>query len=423
MGKKEKNPMGKTPPATNQQPENMEGLSPRKLKGTDRELTVRIVKYVGEGVSLAYEDEKVIFVRFGIPGELMKVKVYKESKDYAMAEPVEILEKSERRLEPPCPYFSMCGGCDYQMISYEDQLALKSEWVLETLNRIGKLGIEKLSGIISSPQEYYYRNTTTFKVNPRKQLTGFFRRDSKFVVDIEECRIAMPGINQALQSMRTQEQYPGHNYKVRTTLDGDTTVHWVHSDKYEDRPVYETVRAAGREIKFKISKDSFFQVNDYVVPLWLEKIVSFLDKDGHEKIYDLFSGIGLITLFVSHFAGETIGVELAKSSVQDARHNLQINKISSNVRFELGDVFEVLPRLGPADVIIVDPPRRGLDREVVQLLLDMAPRKIIYSSCKVSTLARDIQLLSEKYSLKECYLVDMFPQTHHVEMLTLLERK
>lgn len=414
--------MSKNLPIPPRQPENMDGLTPRKLKGSDRELTLRIEKYAGEGVSLAHDQEKAVFVRFGIPGELIRVKIYKESRDYAMAEPLEVLEASSRRVEPPCPYFGLCGGCDYQMISYEEQIDLKSSWVLETLNRIGRLGLSELSGVIRSPQEYYYRNTTTFKVNPRRQLTGFFRRDTKFVVDTEECRIAMPGINQALKDMRNFEPYPAHNYKVRTTLQGDTVVHWVPSP-YQDRPVYETVTAAGREIKFKISKDSFFQVNDYVVPLWLEKIISFLDQDGHEKIYDLFSGIGLITLFVSGFARETIGVELAKSSVADARHNLEINQIRHNVRFELGDVFEVLPRLGYADVIIVDPPRRGLDREVVQLLLDMAPRKIIYSSCKVSTLARDLQLLSEKFRLRECYLVDMFPQTHHVEMLTLLELK
>ncbi len=403
---------------------NMEGLTPRKLKGSDRELELRIEKYAGEGVSIAHDqDNKVVFVRYAIPGELVRVKIYKENKDYAMGEPVAILEPSPDRLEPPCPHFGFCGGCDYQMISYEQQVNIKTEWVLDTLRRIGKLDIEALTGVISSPHVLEYRNTTTFKVNPRRQLTGFFRRDTKFIVDLEKCHIAMPGINEALKSMKTQAEFPKHNYKVRTTLDNDTVVHWVPSEKYEDRPVYETVQAAGQSIRFKISKDSFFQVNDYVVPLWIEKIVSFLDPDGHEKIYDLFSGIGLITLFVSYFARETIGVELAKSSVQDANHNLEINDIQQNVRFVLGDVFEELPRLGYADIIIVDPPRRGLDKEVVQLMLDMGPKKIIYSSCKVSTLARDIQLLSEKYILKECYLVDMFPQTHHVEMLTLLEKK
>ena len=402
----------------------IQAFLPRKLKGNSREAVLRIEKWAGEGVSLAHdEDNKVIFVRYAIPGELIRVKIYKESKDYAIAEPLEIMEASDLRIQPECPLFGLCGGCDFQMLKYEEQIKIKEEQVLEVFNRIGHLNIEKISGVIKSPRPFNYRNTTTFKVNPRRKLIGFFRRDTKFIVDMDECRIAMHGINEALKSMKQEDPFPKHNFKVRTTEDGDTVVHWVPSGRYEDRPVYETVEAAGRKLRFKISKDSFFQVNDAVVPLWIEKIVSFLDSDGHEKIYDLFCGIGLITLFVSHFAKETVGVELAKSSVKDARHNMEINGITNGLKFILGDVFQVLPELGPADVIIVDPPRRGLDRAVEDLLLQMSPQKIIYSSCKASTLARDINLLSDAYELRESWLVDMFPQTHHVEMLNLLVRK
>ncbi len=148
-----------------------------------------------------------------------------------------------------------------------------------------------------------------------------------------------------------------------------------------------------------------------------------MDSDNNERIVDLYCGIGLITLFVSHYAKETIGVEIAKSSVEDANHNKEINNITSNVKFMLGDAGQCLKEIGSADVMIVDPPRAGMDDTTRNLLLEYAPKKIIYSSCKASTMARDIGILSEKYELKELCLVDMFPQTHHVELLSLLELK
>jgi 23S rRNA (uracil1939-C5)-methyltransferase len=401
----------------------IEDFNPRRIKPVKREAVLRIEKYAGEGASIAYENEKVIFVRYAIPGELIKANIYKETKDYAMAEPLEVLEPSPERQKPFCPYFGVCGGCDYQMISYEKQLEIKKAMVLEAFRRIGKIELSDLTGIIKSPKPFYYRNTETYKVSPKQKKIGFFRKDTKFIVDIEECKLAQQEINQALKDVKCQAIFPEHNFKVRATDEGDTVVHWIPTEKYDDRSVYEKVSALGKTIEFKISKDSFFQVNNSVIPLWLSKIVSFLDQDGHERIFDLYSGIGLITLFVSFFARETIGVEIARSSVKDAIHNMEKNSIKSNVSFIEASVEEKLPELGYADVMIIDPPRKGVDPACVETLLKMLPQKIIYSSCKPSTMARDIHALSEKYELKELVLVDMFPQTHHVEMLGLLLRK
>lgn len=406
------------------------GKESRKLKAVEREEIVRIEKFAGEGPSLAYDSTgKVLFVRYVLPGELVKVKIYKEASDYAMADPLEIIEKSPIRKEPVCEYFSMCGGCDYQMLDYDNQLEIKQKLVEESFQRIGNIKFP-LTGILRSPKEFEYRNNMTYKVNPRRELVGFFRKDSKSIVDIKKCALEMPIVSTALNSMKTQhlenlEEYPfpKHNFKVRATTTDEIGVYWVPSKEYEEVAVYETITAANQSIKFKISKDSFFQVNPYLVPFWIEKIIDFLDQEKSEKIVDLYCGIGLITLFVSAHAKETIGVEIAKSSVLDANHNKEINNITSNVEFMLGDAGECLKKIGPADVIIVDPPRAGMDDATRELLLEYAPKKIIYSSCKVSTMARDIGILSEKYKLKELYLVDMFPQTHHVELLSLLVRK
>jgi len=403
------------------------GKETRKIKTSSRETVLTIEKYASDGVSIGYEDNKVIFVRYAIPGEKVRVNVYKETKDYALAEPLEIITPSPERIAAPCPYFGMCGGCDYQMIDYAKQLQIKQDLVLEVFHKIGKIDLPALTGVVSSGQEFYYRNTETFKVNPRRKLIGFFRKDTKFIIDLEECRLAMKDINEAMNYMRAQDPFPPHNFKVRSTSLGETTVNWVDTERYEDRSVYEEITASGKTIRYKISKDSFFQVNNSVIPLWLDKITGFLDESHSERIFDLYCGIGLITLFVAPFAKETIGVEIAKSSIKDANYNLEINRDKglrdANISFVLGDVMEELPRLGYADVMIIDPPRKGAEREVLDLMMEMGPKKIIYSSCKPATMARDLQILSDKYDLKEIYLVDMFPQTHHVELLSLIVKK
>ncbi|MGC8771649.1 MAG: class I SAM-dependent RNA methyltransferase [Brevinematia bacterium] len=398
-------------------------FNPRKIKSVKEEKILNIEKYANEGCSIAYDDNKVVFVRYALPNEKIKANIYRQTSGYSVAEPIEIIEPSKDRIKPLCPYFGLCGGCDYQMLDYKKQLEIKANLVIETMRKIGKIELQELTGIIESPAPFNYRNTETFKVDPKNKKIGFFRKDTKFVVDIEKCHLAMDKINTALSDIRLQKDFPPHNFKVRTTNTGDTVVNFIKTEKYEDRAVYETVKAFGKEIKFKISKDSFFQVNNYVIPLWLEKIVSFIDPDGHELIYDLYSGIGLITLFVSFFARKTIGIEIAKSSVLDANHNVEINKISSDVSFINAPVEEKLKELEKADIFIIDPPRKGMDSNCIGALRELLPRKIIYSSCKPATMARDISMLSDLYKVQELYLVDMFPQTHHVEMLALLIKK
>lgn len=402
---------------------DIENLEKRKLKSTNRQVIAKIERWAEEGVSIAHDDDnKIILVRYAIPGETVKINMYKEAKDYSIGEPMEIIEPSPLRIQPECQYFALCGGCDYQMLAYEEQLKIKQEAVIEAFRRIGNMEI-KFTDIIANPSVFNYRNTETFKVNPRRHQIGFFRKDTKSIVDIEECKIAMPKINEALNYLRNADEFPPHNFKIRTTSDEDTVVNMIETKKYEDRAVMETIEACGKKLTFKISKDSFFQVNNAVIPLWLEKIVSFLDSEKSERIFDLYCGIGLITLFVSYFAKETIGVELAKSSVIDGNFNIKHNNMETNVQIIEAAVEDKLPQLGFADVMIVDPPRKGLDENTKKALLSMKPKKIIYSSCKASTMARDIKELSSEYEVSQFVLVDMFSHTHHTETLACLVRK
>ena len=399
-------------------------IETKKIGAANRTAIVKVDKFVNDGFAIAYEegDEKVIFVRYAIPNEEIKVKIYRETSSYSIADTIEVLKPSEKRIKPKCEYFGLCGGCDYQMLDYNDQIEVKKELLIETFLKIAKIDISSILDILKSPKPFNYRNTETFKVNPRKHLIGFFRKDTKSVVDITHCDIAEQGINEALKSMRDFEEFPKHNFKVRTTNNKETSVHWVKS-LYEDKSLIEKIKACGCEFSFKISKDSFFQINNEVIPLWLEKITSFINIDKSERIYDLYSGIGLITLFIGHFANETIGIEISNGSVKDANYNLKINNITDNIKFIEGDVAKKLNELEKADIVIIDPPRKGLDENSIDMLLNYAPKKIIYSSCKTTTLARDIELFSNKYKLEKIVLVDMFPQTHHIECVALLKLK
>lgn len=398
-------------------------IKTRKIKSVCKEAIVKIEKYANDGVSIAYYNNKIIFVRYAIPGELVKIKIYKETKDYAIAEPLKIIEAVPLRIKPLCKYFALCGGCDYQMLNYEDQIKIKKDGIQEIFKKIAKIDLE-ITEIIRSPKKFNYRNTETFKVDLKKNKSiGFFRKDTKSIIDIDRCEIAMEGINKALYGIRNSNDKPLHNFKVRTTSNNDTVVNWIKTSLYEDRDVYEEIKVFDHIIKFKISKDSFFQVNNYIIPLWLERIIKFLNKDYNEKIVDLYCGIGLITIFVSFYAKETIGVEISKSAIDDANHNLKINNINTNIKFILSPVEKIIDKIDKANVIIVDPPRKGLDSVAIKEIIKIFPYKIIYSSCKPSTMARDISIFSEYYKIQEMVFVDMFPQTHHVELLALLVKK
>lgn len=393
-----------------------------------------IEKIVNEAVGIGHIDTdkygeeekgKIVMLRYVLPGEVVKARVRWVEKDYIMAEPVEIVKPSPLRITPKCKYFSFCGGCDLQILPYEEQLKVKKQFVIEAFQRIGKIPNPQVQDVIPSPNQWYYRNTATFKVDPKRKKIGFFKKDTKYIVDIDECFIVDKRINEVLKDIRGQEKFPPHNFKVRVTNTGDITVNWIDTDKYEDKVVIEEVVAVGMKLRFRISPESFFQVNNSIIPIWLEKILELVKIDDQypELVYDLYCGIGLITLFVALKVKRVIGVEISKRAVKDAIENAKLNDIS-NVEFIKGDVVEVLPKLDTADVMIIDPPRSGADKKVLLAIAERKPKKIIYSSCNVTTLARDVNILvSEGYDIETIIPLDMFPQTYHIETIVALVRK
>ncbi|MCX8029326.1 MAG: class I SAM-dependent RNA methyltransferase [Brevinematales bacterium] len=391
-------------------------------------ITIKILDIEKEGLCRGVSDKDVeVFTRYAIPGEIVNVKIFKFSPIYG--DIVSILKPSEERVDPGCKFFGNCGGCDLQMLPYQKQLEYKKSLLIKEFSTLPYFNIEIIEDVVPSPKEYNYRNSVMFRVNPKHKKIGFLRRDTNIVVDIDECKIASEEINYALKKIRQQENFPPHVFKVRSTSDGDIVVNQIKTQNFEDRDVFETVIVDGLSYKFRISRESFFQVNNYVIPIWLKKIRELVLENLEDRslVLDLYCGVGLITFFVSDLFDRVIGVEISKRAVEDAIFNITLNNIK-NVEIIRGEVSKVIPivNLIP-EFIIVDPSREGIDSDTMNFIISYykqkgKPRKILYSSCNYETQVRDIRKLYEYgFRVKKVVPFDMFPQTHHVEVLAYIE--
>ncbi len=371
------------------------------------------------------EDGVVVFTRYAIPSEIVKVKIFRIENNFYYGDLVEVLKPSYLRISPVCKYFGNCGGCDLQMLPYEEQLKYKRQLVTSEFKSIPEFDQKIVSETIPSPMRYNYRNSVMFRVDPKRKKIGFLKRDTNIVVDIDKCEISSPEINYALSEIKRQENFPQHIFKVRSNSKGEIVVNQIQTEKFHDKEIFEEIEALGMRFVFRISRESFFQVNTSVIPIWLEKITELIGDSKGGICYDLYCGGGIISIFVSRIFERVIGVEVSKTSYEDGIFNVKANNIG-NVQLILGDVSKVISSLDPPDVMIVNPSRLGIEKSVIDYILRMLtksgkPKKIIYSSCNYETMVRDIKLFVEGgYKLKSVIPIDMFPQTHHVEVLALL---
>ncbi|MCS7299495.1 MAG: methyltransferase [Spirochaetia bacterium] len=392
-----------------------------------KEVVAEIKEILKEGlcVGITQEGEEV-FTRYAIPNEKVKLKIVKPNLRYG--EIVEILQPSPIRQEAYCKFFGECGGCDLQMLPYNEQLNYKRKLLIEEFSRLPNFDESFIEPVIPSPSEFHYRNSVMFRVNPKKRKIGFLKRDTNIVIDIDECKIASEGINYALKKVKEQENFPQHVFRVRSNLAGDVVVNQIQTDHFEDRSISEEINVDGITYTFRISRESFFQVNSYVIPLWLKVIreVILNSKYDKSKCLDLYCGVGLISLFVSNIFGEVLGVEISKTSVDDAMFNIQTNGVR-NVKVIQSDVGKILPSLDIPEIVIVNPSRVGIEENVVRFinqncLLRSNPKMVIYSSCNYETQVRDVKILYEAgYRITKVIPFDMFPQTHHIEVVAILE--
>ena len=405
-------------------------------------IIVKIEKLIYGGDGLArLPDGRAVFVPFVLPGEEVSLNIIEEKPRFARALPLEIIKPSPKRITPLCKHFGTCGGCHYQHIPYQDQLIFKREILLDQLTRIGKISDPPLSSILPSPETWHYRNHMQFHPDSDGQL-GFVDITGQVVFPIQECHLpqdlisdtwpkisldANSGINKA--SLR-QDSFD----EVLLLLEGEEEtppemdLDLPISAAYLNPSGFSYTMAGNDTLAYKIkekimqvSAESFFQVNTIQAEKMVDFILDSIDKVNTKEILELYSGVGLFSIFLAEFADHLTAVESAISSCYDFAANLDA---FDNVSLYEATVDEALPGLSiKPDLVLLDPPRAGLTKQARDLILQMQSPQVLYISCDPATLARDLkQFLSAGYRLESIAAFDMFPQTYHVETMTVLRR-
>jgi 23S rRNA (uracil1939-C5)-methyltransferase len=360
------------------------------------DLEIEDVAFGGKGV--AREQGKAVFVPYTIEGEIVSAEIVREKKQFAEAELVEVKQSSPDRVEPQCPYFGRCGGCAYQHISYEHQLAIKWRQVRDALQRIGKLKHVPMRPIIPSPKQYAYRNRIT--VHARDGVIGFYQRDSHQLIDIEHCPISTDEVNRALTELRAQPYVRDGHYTLRASA----------------------------------SPRVFAQTNEEVANALRDLVVNLVPPN-QELLIDAYCGAGFFAKALVDKFERVIGIDWDKFAVAAAKENATAKEmyIAGDVEVEIRQALEQTRKgdlqVAPAVAdrrslksltLIVDPPATGLSADVRKAIVKLAPPTLIYVSCNPPTLARDLRELQHKFIIDSVTPLDMFPQTAEIEVAASL---
>lgn len=380
-------------------------------------------------------NDGVIFIKGAIPGELVEVTVSERKRDYSVASVTGIIEPSTHRVEPRCVYFGDCGGCQLQFISYEKQVSMKNDILLDCLERIGGLRVDLLPALTG--RDFGYRRRAQFKVSGEGQI-GFYREGTREVVPIEGCPLMVDEINDLLRKMKASLK--AGIKEIHVTC-GDFAIALIKGIDFDEALADELMGLGFAGVAFRDGSHSEkgyagfdLQGLSYTVGPWsffqsnweLNARVVDLIRDGllpleGNRVLDLYAGAGNFSLLLAAHAGEVVAVEENPHAVKDAQRNLTLNKVR-NFRLLRGRAETVKLKDG-FDVIILDPPRPGLTAEAMNRVLGMAPRRIAYVSCNPSTLARDLKKLGESYGIDSIRMIDFFPNTFHIEALAFLTRR
>ena len=438
-----------------------------------------ITGYTAEGMGVARLEGRVVFVPFTIAGERWKVRLEKVNKSVAWGRGVELLRSSPERIEPGCPLFGRCGGCQYRHMTYQEELRAKRQRVADALERVGGVKLN-LPPVLGAEEPDRYRNKVQFPVREERDglAVGYYRGRSHHVLDVADCRLqpeAVTALRRAFKDWMEQFQISAYDEEsgtglirhlyVRTNRAGEALCCVVangeklpHAAELADQlrravpslaglvlninrkdtnvilgPEYRTLWGRDwleeelRGMTFRLSVPSFFQINRAQTERLYALALEFAGLSGGETVLDLYCGIGTISLALARQAGQVIGAEIVPQAVEDARANAARSGVE-NVRFLCGDAGEAAARLAEEGVhprvICVDPPRKGLSPEVPGILAGMEPERIVYVSCDPATLARDVKRLGELgYRAVQAQAVDLFPRTAHVETVVLLSQQ
>ncbi|MGD6843751.1 23S rRNA (uracil(1939)-C(5))-methyltransferase RlmD [Bacillus infantis] len=434
-----------------------------------------------DGAGVAKVDGYPLFVPNGLPGEKAQVKVTKVNKGYGFGRLMEIYEESPHRVNAPCPIYKECGGCQLQHLSYQGQMLAKEKQVRDVLTRIGKLEDVKVHPVLGMSEPWRYRNKAQVPIGEHEGglIGGFYQQRSHQIIDMKECLIQQEKNDEVVQKVKEicakygvraydEGRHKGElrhimarhglvtgevmvvlitrtnelpnrkkiTEEIAASIKGiKSIVHNVNPKKtnvifgdvtrviWGEEVIYDYIG----DIKFAISARSFYQVNPEQTKVLYEKALEYADLSGEESVIDAYCGIGTISLFLAKKAKKVFGVEIVPEAIEDAKRNAALNGIT-NAGFAVGEAEKVIPDWykegNQADVLVVDPPRKGCDEALLQTILSMKPKKVVYVSCNPATLARDLRILEDGgYKTEEVQPVDMFPQTMHCEAVAKITLK
>jgi len=376
-------------------------------------LKIESVAFGGDGVGRA--DGFVVFVPFTAPGDVAAVEIVQRKKNFARGRLLQVLEPSPFRTDPVCPYFGRCGGCTYQHILYEHQLGMKFRQVEDAFVKIAKIAAPEIASVIGSPQIYAYRGKATLHAEKKAGgfSLGFMDISGGKVADIERCEIMHETINDQIRRLRAGAG--------TLSTQEDVTFWSGHHESYSG-----TVIRRIKDREFVVPYDGFFQANLYLTDRMVDEVCRLVEPDRMKTIVDACCGCGLFSVFLAPHAGRLTGVEIHKKAVQYARINAAAMGVR-NAEFVCCDVNhflrETAQKKETVDLLVLDPPRTGLDPEALAAIPDIKPSDIIYISCNPATQARDVGVLRRAgYELQYLQPIDMFPQTQHIETIGLIRR-
>ena len=382
-------------------------------------ITLSLTSWGRLGEAMAQYQGWDVFVFGGIPGETVVAEILRIQRKYLAARVIELIERSELRVEPPCPFYGDCTGCQWQHLDYSAQLTVKRSRVADALERVGGLSNQPVAEVIPSPDQYGYRNHARFTVGSDGSL-GFVNRETRRFVAIDHCMLMHQGINDLLTKLqgRCSETTQlairaGKNtgdYLVQPTLKNPAIPLTTGQTHY--------LESVGDQ-RFRVASPSFFQVNVEQAAQLVEVVRTALDLGGDEVLVDAYAGVGTLAILLAPHVAKVIAIEESSAAVADAQENAAG---LTNVEFLTGKTEEMLSRLTVRpDAVILDPPRAGCQPQALHSLLELAPEKVAYVSCDPESLARDLKILVEGgYHLDQVQPLDMFPQTHHVECVAAL---
>jgi 23S rRNA (uracil1939-C5)-methyltransferase len=417
-------------------------------------MKLTIEKLIYGGYGLARTDDKVVFVRGGVPGEQVDVEIAEEKKSFDIAYINNILEPSKHRVDPQCKYFGKCGGCQWQNIDYQYQLKAKEQILKESIQKIAGINDFEIEQIIPSQNKYSYRNRVTLHLDTinGKHILGYKEEKSHKLVPIEQCPISSDNISKLVQKISklitgydakklpfdrifisdigkipavslspkknvSESEANNFFYNLKERMQGiDISIDNKDEKSFEFRVL---------GLKFISSPSVFAQANSIINEQLIKTLIKWADLKKNENVMDLYCGYGNFSLNIARKVKQVLSIDNNKKAIKFAIKNAKLNSIR-NCIFEDWDVNKYLQRHKPKenqDLVILDPPRTGA-KEIIKSIISINPKKILYVSCNPTTLARDLKdLIKAGYNLKKIQPFDMFPQTFHIESLSLLEKE